>query len=234
VAEQVARLERISRSRLRVVYNGIDGLEAPFPYRQALQPEHGSDSHECRTVRICLLANVRRIKRIEDFLRAAAQLKKSCLTSEFLVIGHPIDAGYQHELDALIDDLGLATRVRFVSDLKESLQLLNTCDIGVLTSESEGLSNSILEYMRAELPVVCSNTGGNPELVTDGENGFTYPVGDFAQLAARLEHLCMDDAKRRVMGRASWKNAARFTVAAMTDFHLGIYRELGCSNSSRE
>ena len=175
---------------------------------------------------ICLLANIRRIKRLEDFIAAAARLQDAFPQSRFLIVGHPLDVRYQWELRALAERLNVAGRLHFTGAISEPLGVLRACHIGVLTSESEGLSNAILEYMRAGLPVVCSNTGGNPELVTHGHNGMLYDTGSVLQLTACLELLCRDPAQRSAMAAASRREAERYSVKAMTDSQLKIYSEL--------
>ena len=59
-------------------------------------------------------------------------------------------------------------------------------DVFVLSSVTEGICNSLLEAMATGLPVMVTNTGGNPEIVVDGQSGFLFPVGDVQQLTEKL------------------------------------------------
>jgi glycosyltransferase involved in cell wall biosynthesis len=74
----------------------------------------------------------------------------------------------------------------FLENRTDKMVLLGAMDVGVITSDSEGLSNSIMEYMASGLPCVATNVGGNPELVHHGVNGFLTKAGDAAQLAEWL------------------------------------------------
>lgn len=227
VAREVERREMLPKSRLRVIYNGIDDLPVAHDGEVGHGlPDRTNVDRAPNGIRVCLLANVRRIKRIGDFVEAAARLRHTHPQCEFLVIGHPNEPAYQSELQALTVRLNVADRLQFVGMLSEPLDVLRGCHIGVLTSQSEGLSNTILEYMRAGLPVVCSNTGGNPELVTHGRNGLLYDTGNIAQLTACLDQLCRDARRRSEMGAAGLRDVERFSVKAMTDAHVELYSEL--------
>lgn len=76
----------------------------------------------------------------------------------------------------------------------------------MLCSESEGFSNAILEYMRAGRPIICTNTGGNPELIQDGVNGFLVPVGNVDALSDRLGRLLFDRELAQRLGDAARKS----------------------------
>ena len=99
-------------------------------------------------------------------------------------------------------DLGLADRVEFSGLCNDVPSRLARSDVFVLASGWEGLPLSILEAMRAGLPVVASDVGGVSESVTDEVTGFLVPKGDKTMLAKRLMRLLGDAALRRKMGLA--------------------------------
>jgi glycosyltransferase involved in cell wall biosynthesis len=75
--------------------------------------------------------------------------------------------------------------------------------VGVLTSESEGLSNSLLEYGAMGVPTVTFDTGGNAEVVVEGETGFLVPEGDVEALADRVAEVLGDEGLRIRLGEAA-------------------------------
>ena len=81
--------------------------------------------------------------------------------------------------------------------------LLNKADIYLSTSLFEGTSNSIMEGMNADMPIVCTNVGDNNCLVKEGYNGFLAPIGDYSLLANRIIDLLEDDKLCRQMGKRS-------------------------------
>jgi len=83
-----------------------------------------------------------------------------------------------------------------------------------------------MEYLGAGIPVVCTDTGGNPELVTDGENGYLYPVGDERILADRIVRLLKDRKLSETMGIAAACSMKSTSVKNMVASHEAIYETL--------
>ena len=77
-----------------------------------------------------------------------------------------------------------------------------SCQVAVLASRWEGLPLSLLEAMRAGLPVVASRVGGVAEAVVPGQTGLLVPPGDEGALAGALEALLEDPGLRVRLGRA--------------------------------
>ena len=146
-----------------------------------------------------LVANYRALKRQEDLVRALAALGGRFDDVHVAFVG--AGKGWD-KLDALALELGVADRVHRPACTTQVLPFLAELSVGALCSESEGLSNAIIEYMAMGLPVVASAVGGNPELVRDGETGFVYPAGNVQELAEALTHLLGDPDRARAMGRA--------------------------------
>jgi glycosyltransferase involved in cell wall biosynthesis len=98
---------------------------------------------------------------------------------------------------------GLAERVHFAGEIDDVAERLARAQVFVLTSWWEGLPCSIIEAMRAGLPVIASDVGGVNELVRSGENGWLVEPGDVESLTTCLQRLIGDPELRRQMGRAS-------------------------------
>ncbi|MDZ7371872.1 MAG: glycosyltransferase, partial [candidate division KSB1 bacterium] len=80
-------------------------------------------------------------------------------------------------------------------------------DIKVLPSETEGLSQALLEAMALGVPVIAADAAGNPDLIRDGENGLLYKAGDSRHLAQQIERLLHDQALYRTLQENGRKTA---------------------------
>lgn len=107
--------------------------------------------------------------------------------------------------------LGLGDAVCFLGETNEVPSLLCQCEAGALVpSRNEGLSNTILEYMAAGLPVLATDCGGNRELVRDGETGRLVPLHATAmEVAAAWTSLLRNRAGAVEMGRRLRMNVER-------------------------
>lgn len=212
--------ERIAASKLTVVYNAL----SPHPIAaNAAEPEPPPAA-----ARVGIVANVRPIKRVEDLVEAFIRIAERFPQADLAVVG-----GGNHS--ALIDRLerhGLGTRAHFPGQLSDPARWIETFSIGVLCSESEGLSNAIMEYMLAGKPVVATNTGGNPELVQHERTGYLVEVGDVEGLANALATLLADSALAHRLGAAGRAQVLhRFSAEAMIDAHLNVH--CAVANGSR-
>jgi glycosyltransferase involved in cell wall biosynthesis len=152
-------------------------------------------------------------------LRALAQLQSTAWELE--VIG---DGPLRSQALALAAELGIAHRVRFLGARRDIAAQLARHQLFALISHWEGFPRSILEAMRAGLPVVASDVGGVRESVTDGETGFLAPRDDVAAVRARLALLLGDPSLRARLGAAGRQRYERhFTFARMLQQTLAVY-----------
>lgn len=196
VKEFVIRTWRIPASKIHVIHNGV-ALRDPS---QTVPPVMQRWPHD---VWIGIVANLRPVKRIDRFVRALARVRDEHRVTNFraVVLGEgPEEAA----LRRLVDNEGLTDRVFFEGSADDVWPYLQKLDVGVLCSDGEGLSNSILEYMAAGLPVVATAVGGNRQLV-DRSNGFLINPEDEAAFAAALSALIKDAALRQSMGARSFE-----------------------------
>ncbi|MFN2386434.1 MAG: glycosyltransferase family 4 protein [Thermoanaerobaculia bacterium] len=129
-------------------------------------------------------------------------------------------ARHQLELEPSVELLGARTS----EEVREELCL---ADVFLHPAVSEGFSNAVLEAQAMGLPVVCTDAGGLPENVADGETGFVVPRRDPAALAEKLKELARDGALRRRMGEAGRERVlARFRIESQIEAFGHLYRGL--------
>jgi len=160
-------------AKLVVIRNGAHDVPADLMSR----PNSGG------TVHITMTARFSSQKDQNQLLRAAALLK-----GDFFItfIG---DGPLLKRSMGLCKSLGLEKKVEFAGTRHDVAEILSRSHIGVLISHYEGLPISLIEKLRAGLPVVASNVGGVRELIDEGDNGHLIPPGDVDVLAARRQEL---------------------------------------------
>jgi len=143
---------------------------------------------------------VARLERPKDpllALDALAELK--ALPWRFTLVG---DGPLRPRVEARLEDHGFRSRVTLAGAVDDVPQRLADSQVFLLASRREGLPISVLEAMRAGLPVVTTDAGGVREAVVHGTTGFVTPRDDRAAMAEALHALVSDASLRRTMGQA--------------------------------
>jgi colanic acid/amylovoran biosynthesis glycosyltransferase len=171
------------------------------------RPEHRNGTSR----RIPIIVSVGRlhwVKGYEYALQALQLLYKKPIPFRYRIIG----AGpFEDAVRFAIWELGLSDVVDLLKDqppvrVRENLQ---EADVFLLTSVSEGLSNSALEAMAMELPVVSTLAGGMSEAITDGLEGFLVKTRSPEMIAEKLDLLLTDPSLRVRMGKAARQRVER-------------------------
>jgi glycosyltransferase involved in cell wall biosynthesis len=197
VKTHVEEVERIPCEKIELIYNGVI-LDAFRTEDKSVREEVRSElGIPTRIPIIALVANLRPVKAIDVFLESVRKALTAHPEAHVLIVGEGTE---REKLEGLSSSLGLSKSVHFLGSRTDVPRLLMASDIGVLSSHSEGLSNAVIEYMAAGLPVVCTDVGGNPELIKDDVNGYVVPVSDSESMAAAMIRLLSNRGRAREMG----------------------------------
>jgi len=194
VKELTARKELFDSSKIDVIYNGID--EASLQQCKAFN----KDSWK-RKLRIPenvyvlgTVAGLKPMKKHTTIIKSLRQVLNVRSDVHLVIVG---DGPLRGEFEALITELGIGDHVHFAGSQEDVSPFLSIFDIGINSSANEGLSNAIMEYMAYGVPCIVSNAGGNPELIENGTNGYTFELDNFTELAERIINLLNDEQKRK-------------------------------------
>ncbi len=211
--------ERISLNKIHVIYNGYD-VEITKSINSAAAIDKKINNE---IVNIGIVANIRPIKRMEDAIRAIGLFVKQTTKVKLTIVGD----GSPEKLITLAKSLDCEGSVDFVGAQSNVKSFIKNFDIAILCSESEGFSNAIIEYMQEGKPVVCSNVGGNPEIIISGENGYLYEVGDVDGLVDKLSLLIESSEVRNELGlNGQCKVLQEYSIDRMLNEHYSIYGAL--------
>jgi glycosyltransferase involved in cell wall biosynthesis len=181
--------------------------------------------------RIICVANLRPQKDHVTLLRAIAELRPQHPKVHLLVAGAPVDAAYAQMLRQEVASLGLENHVTFLGQAAGIPSLLRACDVGVLSSGSEGLPLSLLEYGWAGLPSVATSVGQCAEVLDNGMAGILVNPGSPGQLAAALKRFLDSPAQRSDYGRRFRAFVQkRYDPAAIVNQICGIYDQVLSAN----
>jgi L-malate glycosyltransferase len=218
VAQLAQATELLTSQQNKVIYNGLEDYQHNTQERANIYQREDS-------IKLILVANVKLIKRTLDAIQAVHQLITQGQDIELALAGELREKDYVQEVQGYIAKHRLSHSVHMLGQISEPRGILNQADIGLLVSESEGFSNTIMEYMQAGLPVIATNVGGNPELVAHNVNGFLIEKGDTQQLSASILQLAQDAQLRESFSNAGKKRIIEeFTIAAMIKKHEAIYQ----------
>lgn len=152
------------------------------------------------TILICSTGRLHWKKGFDYALLAMRELKTQGISFRYEIIGGGIEL---EKLIFMANDLGIAGHVHFIGKLSsaEVKARLESCDIFLLPSLSEGISNAVLEAMAMQIPVVSTGAGGMDELITDMENGLLIHAYDAKKWADKIIMLIQNAALREKIGQ---------------------------------
>lgn len=204
----------ITDQRTAVVYCGADltAFATPRPGVAALRQSLGIPADQV------VLLNVSCLKPQKNptmYLRVAAAIVATHPNVTFLLAG---DGALRPSLEALQAQLGVPqARFQLLGWRRDIPELVQLCDVLVLTSLWEGLPQVFAQAMAAAKPIVATRVDGTPEAVTDGTTGHLVAANDVAGMVQALVGLIEDPARRAQFGAAGRARAAAFSQERMVD-----------------
>ncbi|MGA1841301.1 MAG: glycosyltransferase [bacterium] len=219
-----AEVENIHEKKIHVIHNGVDiELFKKYPIKNRERYRRSWDISN-NSPAVGIVANLRPVKGIDVFLRAARLVKNKVPESKFIIVGDGVE---RDRLKSLCTELGLNDSVKFLGKREDIIQILKALDIGVLSSHSESLSNSVIEYLAAGLPVVCTDAGGCEEAVENGLNGFIVPIGDYQAMSEGILKIIMDrDLSSQMQRRNILKAEDFFSEYTIINLYTKYYQEI--------
>jgi len=204
----------------------VDLNEFDPTQRTAVRHELGLD---VRTPLIGWVGRLDRKKRVEDFIRAAALVRRSCPLARFVVVGGP-DAfmpEYAEELRALTTALGLDGVLRFLGDRPDVPRLLAGLDVFVWLSRDEGMPHVITEAGAASLPVVATRDNGTNQQIEENVSGLFVPHQAPDAVATAIVHLLEDrDLARRLGATLRRKVEHEYSAVAVVRRWEALFDEI--------
>jgi N-acetyl-alpha-D-glucosaminyl L-malate synthase BshA len=198
--------------QIRVIHNFVNcDLYKPDPEQRKGQK------------RIVHISNFRPVKRVMDCIRALAVVRRDVDAMLYMAGDGPDRSPTEY----LARELGVEEHVQFLGKQDHVERLIPRMHALHLPSETEAFGLAALEAMACGVPPVATRTGGVPDLITDGVDGYMEPVGDIDAQAGRLTQLLMDETLHDRMSEAARKTARqRFCTELIIPQYEQFYEQV--------
>ncbi len=168
------------------------------------------------------LSNFRWVKRVPDVVRVFQRIVlrvPACL----VMIGDGPDLP---AVKLVADELGVLDRIKFLGSEQDAAALLPELDLFLLPSEQESFGLAALEAMACGVPVIASNVGGLPELVTEGGAGHLFPLGAVAAMGEKAADILADRAEHARLRAGARTRAEDFRQDGLVGQYEAFYRSV--------
>lgn len=200
----------IGREKIRVIYNGLDRKQLDEDSRQPYTKPFGFT--------IAGAGALISRKGFDYLIRAFGRFVRQCpeaVDAGLVIAG---EGPERPELERLAQTLSLHTRVVFTGHLENPYPLMLASDLFVSASQSEGLSNALLESMYLGCLPISTRSGGADEVIADDANGFLIDYGDEERLALLMKKVYEDKRLRTAFAEEAKKTVTeRFSIERMRD-----------------
>jgi len=209
----------LDKKKIKIVYNGVDTNK----YRKLKVNRRLLNELNIRNGEkiIGIVAGLRHVKDHITLFKAMEIVKEEIPGSKLLVIG---DGPEREKLIDFVNKSDLDKNIKFLGNREDIIELYNCMDVCVLCSLSECLSITLLEGMACCIPFVVTRVGGNPEVISDGADGFLVEAKDSNMIAEKIVKLLKDKELAYEIGKkAREKVLINFNVKGMVKKYEGLY-----------
>jgi len=214
------RAYKAPRKKSIIIYNGFD-----FERIRNIIPEEIIRKQLNITSKyvVGMVATFSEYKDYPTYFQAAHKVLNRRSDITFLAIGKNTDSTLSKSYIEGRD----SDHFRLIGKQSDIESLVNSMNIGVLSTFTEGISNSILEYMALGKPVIATSGGGTDEIVEDQRTGLLVSASNPDELAEKIELLLDNPQLRARMGELGKERIHKlFSIEVMTGKYLDAYKEL--------
>jgi len=175
----------LEKSKIRTIYRDIEITDNYNLSTNSIK----NFFKRANAFRLTILATLREEKGQEDAVRSVIELVKNRNRNIELVIAGKDHNNYLHCLQEIITESNLYDFIHIVPFQENTYPILEQTHVILNCSRMEAFGRSILEGMMMGKAIIATNTGGNPEMITNGETGLLYSPGNYLDLADQVENL---------------------------------------------
>jgi L-malate glycosyltransferase len=221
IRKRLAAYEGLDYRRIEVIYNGVAaGPRGENGVRRKMRAELGLGEEDFV---VGTVGRFDTIKNLPLFMNSLSEVRR-----EKLLRGVCIGDGPEfNRVRDLRDRLGLGNCVVMTGYRSDAGELIQSMDVFVLSSFSEGTSVALLEAMASGVPAIVTDVGGNPEIVVNGETGWVVESDSMGAMVGAIQEAYRQRGLLQSYGRAARERfEERFTFKKMIKSYQTIYSEM--------
>lgn len=205
------------KKKIYVVTNFIDTSKFRHDFTDCQRGMMANDDEKI----ITHISNLRPVKRIPDVIKIFYNIQKE-IPAKLMMVG---EGPERENAELLCRELGITDKVVFFGNSNEIDRILCFSDLFLLPSETESFGLSALEAMASGVPVISSNTGGIPEVNTNGFSGYLSNVGDIEAMSKNGLHILKDEKLLATFKNNAKEQASKFDIHQIVPQYEAIYQE---------
>ena len=168
------------------------------------------------------VSNFRPVKRVEDVVHMFNKLRQE-IPARLLMIG---DGPERQRIETLCRQAESCHAIQFLGKMTRPEEVVASCDLFALTSETESFGLAALEAMACSVPVVSTDGGGLPEVNIHGVSGLLSPVGDTVAMAANAKTILQDETTYQRYRTGALSEARRFDLELVLPRYEELYNSV--------
>lgn len=168
------------------------------------------------------VSNFRKVKRVEDVLHVFDKVRKQ-IPTRLILVG---DGPERSNIEKLCRELQTCDDIILLGKVQNPNEVLSVADLFLLTSETESFGLSALEAMASKVPVISTNTGGQPEVNIHGFSGYLSNVGDVDDMAANALKILSDENVLKQFRLNAYEQAMKFELEKILPMYERLYEKV--------
>lgn len=209
IQKTIQQVYEIPTSRIPVVFNGIDLSRCKV-----------KESYTRKKIfKILHIGRFMTVKNHTLLLRSFVKFAQQHSDARLELIG---DGELKEEMMRLAQELDFMEKVEFAGLQSNVYPWLYDADVFILPSEFEGMPMTLIEAMGTALPIIASNVGGIPDMLTDKKEALLIEPREDCIIEA-LELLYNDECKRKYLGQNALQKSVAFSAQTMANKYIDIY-----------
>lgn len=209
VRTQAAELYKLPTEKVKLIYNGIYTEKFSFPGRNPKPPY--------------TIINVANFSVWKNQGYLAKAFKLLCENSENYRLVFAGDGEEKASVQNLCKELNIDGKTEFLGLVDDVAEYLKKADIFVICSIYEGMPIAVLEAYAGGLPVVGTRVGGLPDIIKDGQNGYTVPLDDEKQLAEVVRNICENNELYSRISQFNTETAGNYNIRNIAEEYMHLY-----------